>query len=136
MIVWIYAEPVKNIVGQMGSENYGLHNAIFDVINYFAENRKFIINAIMHTSGQDSFIYHVFRINFEIMCDFLKQSRRLDELPIKTEMLLKLYVYGTVQLVCEWLLNDMPVPLEEFVTLLEEGLPQPLKIYFYESQIS
>ena len=70
---------------------YGLHNAIFDVINYFAENRKFIINAIMHTSGQDSFICHVFRINFEIMCDFLKQSRRLDELPIKTEMLLKLY---------------------------------------------
>ena len=91
LIVWIYAEPVKNIVGQMGSENYGLHNAIFDVINYFAENRKFIINAIMHTSGQDSFICHVFRINFEIMCDFLKQSRRLDELPIKTEMLLKLY---------------------------------------------
>ena len=70
------------------------------------------------------------------MCDFLKQSRRLDELPIKTEMLLKLYVYGTVQLVCEWLLNDMPVPLEEFVTVLEEDLPQPLKIYFYESQIS
>ena len=64
LIVWIYAEPVKNIVCQMGKKNYGIRDAIFDVINYFAANRKFIINAIMHTSEQDSFIYHVFRINF------------------------------------------------------------------------
>ena len=136
LIVWIYAEPVKNIVGQMGSENYGLHDAIFNVIKYFAENRKFIINAIMHTSGQDSFIYHVFKINFEIMRDFVKKTRRLEKLPIETEMFLKLYVYGTVQIVCEWLVNDMPVPIEKFVTVLEKALPAPLRIYFYESQIS
>lgn len=136
LIVWIYAEPVKNIVKKVDKGSYGLHDAIFNVINYFAENRKFIINAIMHTSGQDSFIHHVFKIHFEIMCDFIKSSQNLKKLPLKTEMLLKVYVYGTVQLVCEWLVNDMPVPINEFMNFLEDGLPAPLKIYFYESQIS
>lgn len=133
LIVWIYAEPVKNIVNKMIKSQHKLYDAIFGVINYFAENRKFIINAIMHTAGQDSFIYHVFRINFAIMRDLVKESQNLNELPQEVEMLLKLYVYGTVQLVCEWLVNDMPVPIEKFVTILEEGLPSPLKIYFYES---
>ena len=67
----------------MGKKNYGIRDAIFDVINYFAANRKFIINASMHTSGQDSFIYHVFRINFAIMRDVIKESQNLNELPLE-----------------------------------------------------
>lgn len=133
LIVWIYAEPVKNIVKKFDNGNYGLHDAIFDVVNYFAENRKFIINAMKHTSGQDSFICHVFRINFEIMSDYIKSNHNLEKLPLKTETLIKLYVYGTVQLVCEWLIADMPIPINDFVNCLEEGLPEPLK-RFYENK--
>jgi len=70
------------------------------------------------------------------MSDFIKSSQNLKKLPLKTEMLLKIYVYGTVQLICEWLVNDMPVPIEEFVIFLEDGLPAPLKVYFYESPFS
>lgn len=136
LIVWIYAEPVKNIVEKIDNGIYKLRDAIFDVVSYFAENRKFIINAITHTSGQDSFICHVFKINFDAMSYHIQTSQKLTTLTLETEIFLKMYVYGTVQLVCEWLLKDMPVPLEEFVDLLEEGLPEPLKIYFYENKSS
>ncbi len=47
-------------------------------------------------------------------------------------MLLKLYVFGTVQLVCEWLIDKMPIPIEEFATVLEAGLPSELKQYLPE----
>ncbi len=136
LIVWIYAEPIKNIIKKVNNGNYHLHDAIFDVVSYFAENRKFIINAITHTSGQDSFICHVFRINFQIMSDYIKTTKNIKTLTTKTEMLLKIYVYGTVQLVCEWLITNMPVPINDFVNFLEEGLPEPLKIYFYENKNS
>jgi len=135
LIVWIYAEPLKTIFKKFDDEIYCLHDAIYAVVNYFAENRKFIINAITHTSGQDSFICHVFRVHFNAMSDYIKLSQHLEKLPLKIETLIKLYVYGTVQLLCEWLISDMPVPIDDFVDFLESGLPEPLKV-FYESKPS
>ena len=71
LIVQIYAEPVKNIVNRFDA-NYGLREAIADVLNYSADNRRFIINVLKNTSGQNSFLYHVSKIHFTLLCDFVR----------------------------------------------------------------
>lgn len=127
LFVWIYAEPIKNIVAQIDNENYKLRNAIFDVISHFADNRKFIINAIMYTAGHNSFLNHVSKIHFSVLQDFIKSKHKLNELPLKIEVLLKLWAFGTAQVVCEWLINKMSIPIEKLTTYLELGLPEGLR---------
>ena len=104
LIVQIYAEPVKNIVNRFDA-NYGLREAIADVLNYSADNRRFIINALKNTSGQNSFLYHVSKIHFTLLRDFVRSKIGAARLPLRTEILLKLYAFGTVQLICEWLIK-------------------------------
>lgn len=133
LMVWVYAEPIKNIVNQIGNGNYNLRNAIIDVLNYLVNNRGFVINAIKNTSGQMSFINHVSRIHFDVMHKFIKSANSLNEISLRIETLLKIWVFGSVQLLCEWLLTEMPIPLEEFAVLLEAGIPAELKSYLYKN---
>lgn len=129
LIIWIYAEPIKNIINRLDGENYTLRDGIFDVLKYFSDNRKFLLNAIKNTSGQNYFLNHVSQIHFNAFYGFIK-SKSDCELPEKIEILSKVYCFGTVQTSCEWLINAMPIPIEEFTNFLYAGLPEELKKFF------
>ncbi len=68
LIVQIYAAPVKNIINRLGSD-YELREAIVDFLKYFAANRRFIINAIKNTSGQNSRSSIMFRAYISRHCE-------------------------------------------------------------------
>ena len=131
LIVQIYAAPVRNIVKRIGN-NYSFCEAIVDFLNYFADNRRFIINALKNTSGQNSFLCNVSQIHVTALRELICSTLGSKELPLRVETLLKLYVFGTVHLVCEWLIDKMPIPIEEFATVLAAGLPSELKQYLPE----
>lgn len=59
LIIRIYAEPIKNIVNKIDGKNYTLRDGILDVLKYFEDNKKFLLNAIKNTSGQNYFLNHV-----------------------------------------------------------------------------
>ena len=129
----IYIEPIKTIIHSINSTDYDFRKAITANLLYFADNRTYLINALRNTLGHNSFLNHVFDVNFTLLRDFVKTFNNLQELPAKIEMLLKLYVFGTVGLECDWLLNNMPIPVEEFADILEAGLPEELKGYLYQT---
>lgn len=133
LIVWIYAEPVKKIVARLGAE-YNFREAVVDFLSYSSDNRRFIINAIKNTSGQNFFLNHVSRIHFSALRDFVRSKSGSNKISLRTETLLKLYAFGSVQLVCEWLINKMPIPIEEFAAILEAGLPEELKPLLFGSK--
>lgn len=133
LIAWIYTRPIKNIFGRMNNTDFSFHEAIIFNLNYFAENRKYLINALNNTTGQNSFLNYVFKINFTLLHDFIKSLNKSEALPKRILALIKLYVFGTVQFECEWLINDMPISIEEFADLLEAGVPEELKIYLYKT---
>lgn len=133
LIVWAYAEPVRDIVSRVGVAGYGISDAILDIIRYFDSNRKFILNALKNTSGQNYFLHHVARIHFTVLRDFV--AGRSGDVPPKLEILMKLYAYGTVQMTCEWMLNGTPIPTETFAAFLEAGIPEELKPYVYGKEV-
>ena len=45
--------------------------------------------------------------------------------------MIKIYCYGTVTYVCEWLADDLPVSPEKAAEVMEKCLPGPLKPYLY-----
>ena len=133
LIVWAYAEPVRDIVSRVGGAGYGIGDAILDIIRYFDSNRKFILNALKNTSGQNYFLHHVAHIHFTVLRDFV--VARSGDVPPKLEILMKLYAYGTVQMTCEWMLDGTPIPTETFAAFLEAGIPEELKPYVYGKEV-
>ena len=56
LIVWIHTTRVNEVMGRIDDKNYLWKDTMLDGARYYHENRKFIKNALKHTSGQDSFI--------------------------------------------------------------------------------
>ena len=48
---------------------------------------------------------------------------------IKTEMLIRGYCFGTVNLTCEWILGKYDLNGDELVDIYKKLLPDPLHIY-------
>ena len=67
LIAWSYAEPMRKIKDRIGREDYTLHDAILDTLRYLSENRKFILNALKNSSGQNYFLHHVARVHIALL---------------------------------------------------------------------
>lgn len=133
LIVWIYSVQLEKITSKIGQNGYELKDALIDCIKYYADNKKFLINAITHTSGQNSFINNMSTINFNTFSNYVKRINNLEELPQDLSMIVKMYIYGTVCISCEWLIDKNPIEFDKFIKLLEAGLPEPLKKYLYKN---
>ena len=45
-------------------------------------------------------------------------------------MYIKTYCHGLVGLACEWIMDQIDTTQEEFASVLERSIPEPLKKYF------
>ena len=133
LAAWIYSTSAEKIMNKINSENYSWKDSLTDGMNYFFDNRNFLKNLMLNTSGQDSFINYVANFNVKILSDYIKKVHNLENLPANVEICVKIYCYGTVCTICEMLIKDFPIPVENFVSLLENALPEPLKKFLYRS---
>ena len=131
LAAWIYSTSAEKIMNKIISKNYSWKDSLTDGINYFFDNRIFLKNLMLNTKGQDSFINYVANFNVKILSDYIKKVHNLKNLPKDIEISIKIYCYGTVCTICEMLIKDFPIPVENFVKLLENALPEPLKKFLY-----
>ena len=131
LAAWIYSTSAEKIMNKIISKNYSWKDSLTDGINYFFDNRIFLKNLILNTKGQDSFINYVANFNVKILSDYIKKVHNLKNLPKDIEIYIKIYCYGTVCTICEMLIKDFPIPVDDFVNLLENSLPEPLKKFLY-----
>ena len=83
----------------------------------------------MHTSGLDSFIGYMREINYASLKNVVLRMSGLTALDEKTDMLIRTYVMGTVQLTCEWILGRCKASKETLAMVYAEALPEPLRRY-------
>ena len=131
LIAWSYVTDAERIMRQIGSNGYQWRDTLTDGARYFSENRELAINALKHTSGRDSFLYLLQKVNSELLCAEVRKRLRTEEIPADLLTLIKIYCYGTVQYTCEWLTEGMPIPVEAYAEALEKALPEPLRQYLY-----
>lgn len=133
LAAWIYSTSAEKIMNKIDTENYSWKDSLTDGINYFFANKDFLKNLMTNTSGQDSFINYVANFNVKILSDYIKRNKNLENLTADIEIYVKIYCYGTVCTICEMLIKDFPIPIEDFVNFLENALPEPLKKFLYQS---
>jgi len=133
MAAWIYSNSAEKIMSKVDGKNYTWRNTLIDWLKYSFENKNFLKNLFLNTSGQDSFINYISNLNIKIMSDYIKDTQKIKNLPTDIEISVKIYCYGTVCTLCEMILKDFPIPIDDFIKFSEDALPEPLKKFLYSS---
>lgn len=131
LIVWIQLLSSNSVMCKIGRDGYEWRDTLLDGANGFYENRDFVLNALRHTSGQDSFIENLRRINIDLLKYEVRKKLMTEYIPDEIMGMIKVYVFGTVQYMLEWLLSDMHLSPEQVAEIWEKSLPEPLKQYLY-----
>ncbi|MBQ8954784.1 MAG: TetR family transcriptional regulator [Clostridia bacterium] len=132
LIAWIYVREAQKFLGQVGVNGYTWRNTLRDGMRYFAENRQFALNALKHTSGRDSFIEQKTRLDLGFIIGIIRKRLMTETIPDELLVTVKLYLYGTEHYLCEWLVDDMPLPWEKVAALMEACVPEALRPYLFE----
>lgn len=131
LIVWIYTFRVSELMGRIDNKSYLWKDTLLDGARYYAENSEFIQNALKHTGGQDSFIEYVRKRNTEFLKAEVQKKLMTEFIPDEIMGMIEVYVYGTVQYMLRWLMNDMPLSPEQLAYIWEKSLPETLRQYLY-----
>lgn len=76
LIVWSYIDYGKSTMQKIGTDGYRWRDTLFESAHKFAQNRGFLLNALHHTSGHDSFVSHMERINIDLLTAEVKKITR------------------------------------------------------------
>lgn len=132
LIVWIYIHESSEIMMKIGTDGYSWRDTLLDGAKYFANNREYMINALRHTSGHDSFMLYVQKVNSELMLTEVRKKLMTEYIPDEIYGMIKVYIYGTVQHMLDWLMGNMELSPEKVAGIWERSLPEPLKQYLYD----
>ncbi|MBQ9206330.1 MAG: TetR family transcriptional regulator [Treponema sp.] len=129
LIVWSYAQNTLKIMRKIGADGYRWQNALWDWARYFSEERGFLLNALRHTSGHDSFLTHMQKINIDLLTAEVKKRLGTKPLTPALEGAIRLYCYGLSCLCFDWLTAETPLPPDDFAKILFDSLPPPIAGY-------
>ena len=128
LIVWIYVREAEKIFARLGAEESDWKTMLPKFAAYFIENRGFVINALKHTTGQDAFLGQVERVHVRILANVVRKQRGEGALPPELLGIIKVYCYGTVRLLFEWLMESK-LTADAWVKVWEDSLPEILRPY-------
>ena len=131
LMTWLYVSDAKNIMGRIGKDGYQWRDTLLDGMRYFAEHKSELLNAFTHTSGREAFLGYMMRANTDLLSTEVRKKLMTENIPEDIFLMIKIYCYGTVAYVCEWVADGMPVSPEKAAHTMEKCLPEPLKPYLY-----
>ena len=131
LIAWAYSRDLEQIMGRIAYDEISWRQTLIEGAQYYSAHREYLENLLLHTSGYDAFVRNMTEINYQSLKQAVLRSARLTELDEKTDMLIRLYVFGTVQLSCEWIIGKYKASPERLAEVYELALPETLRQYLY-----
>ena len=127
LIAWAYSRDLEKIMEQVAYDESSWKRTLTDAANYYSEHREYLANLLLHTSGYDAFVRNMTEINYGNLKQAVLQAAGASKPDEKTEMLIRLYVFGTVQFTCEWIVGKHQASPQLLAEVYEQALPEPLR---------
>lgn len=134
LIAWKYTRDLAEIMDRTAEDGYSWKQTLSDGALFFQNQKEYLANLFLHTSGYDSFMLNMTEINFNALKKYILKTSGRKMLYRKTEMYIRIYCLGTVSLTCEWILGKHPIPPQELAEVFENALPAPLHQFFYQKK--
>ena len=129
LMAWDYAQKIQAIVAQTEKEDYEWNQILWDVALLYNEQKDYLRNLLLHTNGYETFSRQMKQLHIECLTKCVLDASDLKKLDVMTEMYVRTYCQGTVDLSCEWILGAFQVTHEELALVFENCLPVPLQKY-------
>ncbi|WP_164505453.1 TetR/AcrR family transcriptional regulator C-terminal domain-containing protein [Actinobaculum sp. 313] len=127
LAAWDYARDGGAIMAHVGDDDYPWPRTLLDGAAYFQRHRAYLRNLLTHTNGRDSFMRHMMATNVALLRDCVADVVKPDQLDPETLICIRIYCYGTVQLVCDWIMESIHCTPEQLAHAMEVALPEPLR---------
>lgn len=131
LIAYDYVQRTSEIIAKFGTEGYEWKQIVTDCMCFFDENRKYMKNLFLNTKGMDSFVRYFADANIGHITECILKNSSMKELSHDLEVYVRVYIFGTVQLTCQWLLGEFDSTADHLAELFEKAVPEPLKEYLY-----
>ena len=132
MIAWIYARQAGEFIGKIGDKGYLWKDTLLDGMRFYDENRKFMVNALKHTSGRDSFLFQMSDMNIRFIENEITKKLGVKKCPRDLSAIVKIYCYGTNQLLYDWLTEHSEFSYKEIADFMEKSIPEVLRPFLCE----
>ncbi len=132
LMAWLFVQEAQGNVNKIGKDGYLWRDTLLDGLRYYEKNRKFMINALKHTSGRDAFINLINQADIVFMLAEIRKKLGKDEVPDHLTAMVKIYCYGTGQYLCDWLMDSHPASCEEVAEAMGACIPEELRPYLCE----
>jgi len=127
LIEWDYINQIKDIVSMVDGKKDSWQNSLRYAAVYFEENKEYLSNLFMNTSGMDSFIKNMREINYAQLKNIVLGQIKSNNIEKKLDASMRIYVLGTVQFACEWILGKYDITVDELAEVFNMALPEELK---------
>ena len=131
LIAWDYTRELQGIQSGMDGSQREWNRALTRAAQYFQMRRTYLANLFLHTGGLESFMTYMQEIHFQSLKSIVENAPGGRSGDAMTELYIRFYVLGTVQLTCEWILGKIEASPEEMVTVYRQTLPSPLQQYLH-----
>ena len=129
LMAWDYTRSHRSIMERMDGTVTGWEKALLEYAELVAEQRDYLRNLLMHTSGLDSFSRYMKQIHFEGLRRFVLDASGMAELDVRTEMYARTYCQGVTDLICDWVMGAYDVTPQELAEVLDGCLTMHLRRY-------
>ncbi len=132
LIAWDYVHRTTAIMNKIGIGEYEWKDTLWDAMEFYLKNKEYIRNLINNTSGHDAFVHYMSEANIDHLTKYILKLSGQKQLDDDTAIHVRVYCYGTVQTVCEWILDNIKCDPDHLADLFEQALPLPLNRIIYK----
>ncbi len=130
LIAWDHTRAIAEIMSQTNSDEHKWKQMLYAGTRFYNEKKEYLKNLLLHTSGHDFFLRYMTEINCAALEKYILSVNGNQKLRHEEMMYIKMYCHGLVDLACEWIMDQIDTTQEEFASVLERSIPEPLKKYF------
>lgn len=127
LIAWEYARGTEKIMDRALTRDYPWKQTMLDWAHRFEQEKEYLANLFMHTGGHDAFIRYMTDINCSALKKHILAVSGSSNTDRRTDLYIRIYYLGTVNLSCEWILGMYDITPEELAEIFENSLPDHLK---------
>ena len=132
LIAWDYVHRTTEIMNKIGIDEYEWKDTLSDAMAFYLNNKEYIQNLLKNTSGHDAFVRYMSEANIDHLTKYILKVSGQKQLDDDTAIFVRVYCSGTVQTVCEWILDNVKCEPDHLADLFEQALPPPLRGILYE----
>lgn len=127
LIAWEYTRNFDERFRGIDDKSYTWADYTLETVQYSWRNRNYLLNLLNNTKGYQSYFRYVTEQTFKNYLDYLSQKVGKEALTEDVKLYLRFSVYGSVQLVCSWVMGEFEATPEHLTDILCNCVIDPLK---------